>query len=142
MRNKREEINIENKKLKILPNLIPELALTPDGILLRQNRIVVPNELQHRVLELVHENHLGITKTIALLREKICFANMKAKMKAKISQSILCAAVSKDLTPQPLEPSTLPPYPLHTTNIDFLGPLLNSKYLLVIIDQYSRYPVI
>ena len=142
MRNKREEINIENKELKILPNLIPELTLTPDGILLRQNRIAAPNELQHRVLELVHENHLGITKTIALLREKICFVNMKAKMKAKISQSISCAAVSKGLTPQPLEPSTLPPYPLHTTNIDFLGPLLNSKYLLVIIDQYSRYPVV
>ena len=33
MQNKREEINIENKELKILLNLIPELTLTPDGIL-------------------------------------------------------------------------------------------------------------
>ena len=45
--NKREEINIENKELKILLNLIPELTLTPDGILLKQNRIVIPNELQY-----------------------------------------------------------------------------------------------
>ena len=60
MQNKREEINIENKELKILLNLIPELTLTPDGILLTQNRTVIPNELQHRVIELAHENHLGI----------------------------------------------------------------------------------
>ena len=42
---KKEEINIENKELKILANLIPKLTLTPDGILLKQNRIVIPNEL-------------------------------------------------------------------------------------------------
>ena len=111
MQNKREEINIENKELKILLNLIPELTLTPDGILLKQNRIVIPNELQHRVIELAHENHFGIAKTMALLRENIYFVNMEAKVKSTISECILCAAVSKSPTPQPLEPSTLPPYP-------------------------------
>ena len=35
MQNRREEIDIENKELKILLNLIPELTLTPDGILLK-----------------------------------------------------------------------------------------------------------
>ena len=67
-----------NKELKILLNLMPELTLTLDGILLKQNRIVIPNELQHRVIELAHENDLGIAKTIGLLREKICFVNMEA----------------------------------------------------------------
>ena len=142
MQNKREEINIENKELKILLNLIPELTLTPDGIILKQNRIVIPNELQHRVIEFTHENDLAIAKTMALLRENIYFVNMEAKVKAKISECILCAAVSKSPTPQPLETLTLPPYPWHTINIDFLSPLPNSKYLLVAIDQYSRYPVV
>ena len=98
--------------------------------------------MQHRVTELAHENHLGTAKTIALLREQIYFVNMEAKVKAKISECILCAAVSKRPTPQPLEPSTLPPYRWHTINIDFLGPLPKSKYLLVAVDQYSRYPVV
>ena len=141
MQNQREEINIENKELKVLLNLIPELILTPDEILLKQDRIVIPDELQHRVIKLVHENHLGIAKTIVLLSEKTYFVNMEAKVKAKISECILCAAVSKSPTPQPLEPSTLPPYPWHTINIGFLGPLPSSKYLLVAVDQYSRCPV-
>ena len=67
---------------------------------------------------------------------------MEAKVKIKISECILCAAVLKHPTPQPLEPSTLPPYPWHIINIDFLGPPPNSKYLLVAIDQQSRYPVV
>ena len=71
MQNKREEINIENKELKILLNLIPQLTLTLDGILLKENRIVITNELQHRVIELAHENHLGIAKTMTLLRKII-----------------------------------------------------------------------
>ena len=92
MQNQRENINIENKNLKILLNLIPEITLRPDGILLKQNRIVIPN-------------NLDIAKMIALLREKIYFVNMEGKVKAKISEFVLCAAVSKSRTPQPLEPS-------------------------------------
>ena len=45
-----EEINIKNRELKILLDLMPELTLTPDGILLKQNRIVIPNDLQHKVI--------------------------------------------------------------------------------------------
>ena len=142
MQNKREEINIENKELKILLNLIPEFTLTRDGTLLKQNRIVIPSELQHRVLELAHENHLGVAKTMALFGENIYLGNMEAKVKAKFSECILFAAVSKSPRSQPLELSTLPPCPWHTINIDFLGPLPNSKYLLVAIDQYSRYPFV
>ena len=104
MQNQREEINIENKELKILLNLTPELTLKPDGILLKQNRIVIPIEFQHRVIELAHENHLGIAKAVGLLTEKIYFVNMEAKVKTKISECILSAAVSKSPTPQPLEP--------------------------------------
>ena len=104
---------------------------------MKEKRVIIPNQLQHRVTELTHENHLSIVKSI----EEIHFVNMEAKAKAKTSECILCAAVLKHQTPQPSEPSTLPPYPWHTISVDFLGPLANSKYLLVAVDQYSRYPV-
>ena len=37
MQNKRAKIDIENKELKILLNLIPRLTLRLNGILLKQN---------------------------------------------------------------------------------------------------------
>ena len=67
---------------------------------------------------------------------------MEKKVKAEISECVLCAAVSKSPTPHLLEPSTFPPYLWHKIIINFLGPLPNSKYLLVAIDQYSHYPVV
>ena len=39
MQNQKEEINIESKGLKTLLSLIPELTLTPDGILLKQTKL-------------------------------------------------------------------------------------------------------
>ena len=39
MQNQKEEINIESKELKTLLSLIPELTLTPDGILLKQTKL-------------------------------------------------------------------------------------------------------
>ena len=66
---------------------------------------------------------------------------MGLKVKAKISRCILCASVLKSQTSQPLETTSLPLYPWHTINIDFLGSLSHSQDLLVAIDQYSRYPV-
>ena len=85
MQNKKDEINIENKELKILLNLIPELTtLTPDGIFLKENRIAIPNELQDRALVLAQENHSGIAKMIALFREKTYFVDMEARVKAKM----------------------------------------------------------
>ena len=99
MQNRRKEINTENKELKILYNLITKLTLIPGGILLKKNRIAIPNKLQHRVTELGHENHLGIEKEITLPRKKFYFDNKEAKVKAKLSECMLCAAVSKSPTP-------------------------------------------
>ena len=50
LQNNNEEINIKNRELKILLDLMPKLTLTPDGILLKQNGIVIPNDLQHKVI--------------------------------------------------------------------------------------------
>ena len=51
---------------------------------------------------------------------------MEAKVKANISECILCTDVSKSPAPQSLELSTLPTYPWQTINIDFLRPQPNS----------------
>ena len=53
---------------------------------------------------------------------------------------ILCKANSKMDSPPPLQPSPIPQDPWQTLNIDFLGPPPNQNYLLVVVDQFSRFP--
>ena len=44
-----------------------------EGIILRQRRIIIPQVLQSRAIQLAHEGHQGLTKTKSLVREKIWF---------------------------------------------------------------------
>ena len=46
---------------------------TTTHVILRETRLVIPRELQRQVVDLAHEGHQGITKTKALLREKVWF---------------------------------------------------------------------
>ena len=50
-------------------------------IFLKQNRIVISNELQQRVIEIAHENYLGIVKTIVMLRENFFLLIWKQRSK-------------------------------------------------------------
>ena len=47
-----------------------ELTVTR-GVILRGSRIVMPQFLQQRAIDIAHETHLGLTKTKALIREKV-----------------------------------------------------------------------
>ena len=53
-----------------------ELTVTTKGIILRGSEIVILEILKQKAIDIAHESHLGISKTKALIREKIWFPNM------------------------------------------------------------------
>ena len=53
-----------------------ELSVTTKGIILRGSKIVIPETLKQKAIDITHESHLGISKTKALIREKIWFPNI------------------------------------------------------------------
>ena len=126
-------------------NIRDELTITPDGkVVLRGTRIVVPTTLQDRAIELAHEGHQGITKTKALRREKVWFPRIDSLTEHVIKHCIACQAS----TPSPrthFEPLKMTPLPHAAWKelcMDFYGPLPSGEYLFVIIDEYSRFPVV
>ena len=122
-----------------------ELTTDQDqGILLKGHRIVIPEKLENRTIQLGHVGHQGETKTKTLLREKVWFPKMDIKVTEYIKSCVACQASTSPnkSTKTPLEMSPLPPGPWLHVSIDFLGPIMQSKYVLVLIDEYSRYPVV
>ncbi|KAK0135266.1 hypothetical protein N1851_028900 [Merluccius polli] len=113
-----------------------------EDIILRGNRIVMPLSLQQRVLELAHESHQGIAKTKALLREKVWFPNIDQQAEALSRNCLACQATTPITRTEPLKMSELPEAPWHSVSADFYGPLPSGEYLLVIVDDYTRYPVV
>ncbi|KAK3726803.1 hypothetical protein QZH41_007213 [Actinostola sp. cb2023] len=68
---------VNTSTYKAIERVKDELTIcSSSNILLRGTRIVIPETLQLRVVNLAHEGHQGIVKTKSLLREKVWFAGI------------------------------------------------------------------
>ncbi|KAK7094703.1 hypothetical protein V1264_006216 [Littorina saxatilis] len=112
------------------------------NILLKGSQLVIPSSLQARVVDLAHEGHHGMNKTKALLRSKVWFPGINAAVESAVRSCIPCQANNNRREHQPLLMSNLPCGPWQELSIDFCGPLPSGASLLVITDEYSRYPVV
>ncbi|XP_043216302.1 uncharacterized protein K02A2.6-like [Amphibalanus amphitrite] len=118
------------------------------GVLLREDRLYIPasepepgaGSLRQRVVELAHEGHQGVGRCKRLLRAQVWFPHLDALVDEKISKCLACQASTFTPTRDPLKPTPLPERPWQRVAADFWGPLSSGEHLLVVIDEYSRYP--
>lgn len=131
--------------MDIFSRLREELTVRkmPKGsVLLRDNRLVIPKELQKKVIELAHQGHSGMVRTKSLLREKVWFPYIDKQVEDMCKSCVPCLASVPKNESEPLKMSELPDGPWAEVSADFYGPLSSNTYLLVIVDDYSRYPVV
>ena len=76
------------------------------------------------------------------MREKVWFPEIDKLTKETLDRCIPCQAVGRPAPPQPLQISKMPTGPWQKVHIDFYGPMPTSEYLLVVIDRYSRFPIV
>ena len=86
----------QKNEIKNYIRIKEELCCTVDGLILRGTRILIPNKLQNRVIDIAHEGHLGIVKTKQLLREKVWFTGLDKLVEDKIRNCIQCQACTPD----------------------------------------------
>lgn len=115
---------------------------TGNDIILRGTRIVIPAALQQRALQIAHESHQGMAKTKALLREKVWFPTIDQQVETITKTCLPCQVNTPVTQTEPLKMSELPDAPWHSVSADFYGPLPSGEYLLVIVDDYTRYPIV
>ena len=113
-----------------------------NGIVLRGNRIVIPTSLRSKAIDLAHIGHQGIVKTKRLLREKVWFPGIDKMAEEKMHNCLPCQASTqgKMPPPEPLKMTPLPSAPWKEVAIDFVGPFPTGDYIMVVIDEYSRFP--
>ena len=131
-----------SEELKTFRKFKNELTVTDGGILLKGKRIVLPKLLQNLAVNIAHTGHQGIQKTKALLRSKVYFKTMDNLVEKKISNCLPCQAVGKESLATPLNNTEIPENVWDTLNVDYLGPLPTGKYLFVLVDQRSRFPIV
>lgn len=62
-----------------------------DGIILMENRVVVPENLKHAVLKLLHANHSGMMKMKQLARKTIYWPGLNAEVEELVKRCESCA---------------------------------------------------
>ena len=128
--------------LSAYQHVLSELAVSEEGILLRGTRIVIQSALKARVLGIAHAGHQGIVKTKRLIRSKLWFPGIDALAERVVRECVACQAANQRPENEPLKPSPLPSGPWEQLSADFYGPMKDSKYYLVVYDEYSRYVVV
>ena len=118
-----------------------ELSLK-DGVILRGDRVVIPHTLRSRAIQAGHDGHQGIVKTKNLLRSKVWFPGIDKQVERTVALCRGCQATVEHNIIEPLEMTELPQGPWENVAIDFKGPISSGEYLLVVIDEYSRFVIV
>jgi len=109
------------------------------GILLRKDRVVIPEALRVRILEELHSGHIGIVKMKGLGRNYVWWKGMDRDIENAVQSCKECTRFQNNPKPVPLhhwEPTIEPFQRIH---IDFAGPFLGHNFL-VCVDSHTKWP--
>lgn len=127
------------KKLKQFELIQNELCFS-DGILLRGTRIVIPESLQIKTLELAHLAHGGAAGMKQRLRKKVWWEKIDSMTEKFVQSCRECILNSLPNPPEPLKRRELPDSAWIDVGVDFIGPLgVDKDQVLIMVDYYSRY---
>ena len=80
-------------------------------------------------------------KTKQCIREKVWFPGIDKQVEEIVKSCIPCqASYPGPSSREPIIPTQLPEEPWISVSVDFAGPFPSGDYLLVVIDDYSRFP--
>ena len=108
-------------------------------LVIRGNRIVMPESLWNQTIKLAHEGHQGMVRTKARLREKVWWPQMDKQVETTIRSCHPCQLVGPRGKPEPIRSTILPEGPWTDLAIDLVE-IPGGNHLLVVVDYYSRWP--
>ncbi|XP_058023862.1 uncharacterized protein K02A2.6-like, partial [Ahaetulla prasina] len=108
------------------------------GCLLWGDRVVIPEKLRKRVLDLLHEGHPGIVRMKGLARSYVWWPLMDSEIAERVGKCQACQE-SRPLPPTaPVREWERPQGPWSRIHIDFAGPF-HGQTFLVVVDAYSKW---
>lgn len=109
-----------------------------DGVVVRNDRIVVPVQLRPKSLEIAHRGHPGAVTMRRILRERVWWPCMDRDAADRIQSCIGCTAVSRQSPPEPMIRKEIPDRAWQDIAIDFFSAKECATFL-VVVDYFSRF---
>ena len=142
-----------SRVLQFIMNSWPESDTDPDlkpfmsrrneisvdnGCLLWGSRVIIPEVLQKRIADLLHDGHIGMSRMKAQARGYVWWPKMDATLENLARSCPTCCEHRNTPPHAPLHPWEWPDGPWSRLHIDFAGPFLGKMFLLV-IDAHSKW---
>ena len=100
---------------------------------------MIPSSLQARILEELHDSHLGIVKMKALARSYVWWPGMNQQIEELAKTCSGCQQNQNMPSKVPLHPWEWATTPWQRIHIDFAGPFQGLLFL-VVVDAHSKWP--
>ncbi|KAI5730816.1 hypothetical protein M8J77_000372 [Diaphorina citri] len=116
---------------------IKDTLTTIDGLLFKDNKIVIPRNLQTHMLNLFHESHLGMSKIKAKARECVYWPNMNKNIEDFIRKCDICQKYSNENPKMPMISHEVPTRAWEKLGTDVME--YNGINYLVVYDYFSKW---
>ena len=107
-----------------------------DGLLLRGNRLIIPQSLRQDILGKIHAGHMGIVKCRERARQGVWWPGLSKQLEQLVKSCEECCKAQEQGV-EPLHPSPLPDLPFQKVGTDLFE--WDKKTYLLIVDYYSRF---
>ncbi|XP_058448606.1 uncharacterized protein K02A2.6-like [Malaya genurostris] len=114
---------------------------TVNGLVLRNDRILIPRNFRKEILEKLHRSHSGIEATTKLARDTVFWPGINDQIKQRVQQCDTCAKYSQNQQSQPMQSHRIPLYPYQKVSMDICEHQTGSQkhVYLITVDHYSDY---
>ena len=113
-----------------------------DGIILKGDRVVVPQSMRKTLKEKLHSSHLGITGCVRRGRECLYWPNMAHDIKDFISKCPVCREMESGNVKETLMPHDIPDRPWSKVGSDLFslaGINRDRQDYLITVDYFSSF---
>lgn len=125
-----------DSELKKYFNIRDELSIV-EGVVVKSEKIVIPDALQSKAMKVIHEGHFGYENSIRRAKETMFWISMGRDLKEFIDRCSTCQKYSKSQQKQPMIVKPIPTHAFDIVAADIFT--LDSENYLLIVDNYSSW---
>lgn len=133
--------NLKSLNDPVLEHFVPHKSnlYEVQGIIMMNDRVVIPKILQQKVIDKLHEAHPGIDRMKSFARSYVYWPNLDKDITNKVQQCSRCAHTAKMPVKTLLKSWPLATKVMERVHVDIAEPE-KGDYYLVIVDARSKWP--
>lgn len=128
-------------ELQKFSQILPEITITGNKILLKGEKIILPESLICKAIELAHRGgHPGQSGLVRRLRYHFYIPNLDIRVQEFVRKCSGCSTFVNKKTIEPIRHHKITDKNWQTVAVDLFGPMPSSHHVVVVQDLKTRFP--